>query len=151
MEIKRDVKKPPRKLSVTERETMEEQNRHREDQLKDRESAKMVQDRGSLSRAFDKTKEILDADEEREAKGREKDRINSQNLEDKEWLEKNVPPAWLQKARPGTPEYQKAVAAGEKCNSDPEVMKHYERYQDGRRRLEPGNPMAGSIAEVITK
>lgn len=153
MEVKIDKRRKEfrKKLSVPEREALEEQNRHREEQLRDKGSVHMIQDRGGMAQAFEKTKEMLDADADLEARGKEKDRLSQRVREDAEWLQKNVPPQWLQKARPGTPEYIKAVMEGQKCNENPEVMRRFESYQDGKRRLEPENISAGTIAEVITK
>lgn len=139
---------PLNKMSSQERESLQEQNLHRESQLKDPSVAHMVQDKGALQREFARTQDILDRDEGLEAKGKEKDRLRTRMKEISTELEKRVPPLWLQKARPGTPDYAKAIDAGIKAN-EPIVGKLYSEYKDCALRLDPENPMAGNIGEII--
>lgn len=149
--ISRKKGRPPHapKMSVAERESLIEQNRHREDQL-DKSLSHMIQDSGSLKSQLDRTSAVLDKDEDLEAKGREKDRLVSRRKEIADELTKRVPPLWLQKAKPGSAEYSRAIDAGVKAN-EPIVGKLYDEYKDVSRRLDPDNPSAGSIGEVISK
>lgn len=138
------------KMSVLERETLLDQNKDREFQLKDPSASHMVQDRGTLQREFERTKNLLEKDEDLEAKGKEKDRLVARNKEIATELEKRVPPLWLQKARPGTPDYAKAIEAGIKAN-EPIVGKLYAEYKSNALKIDPQNPSAGNIVEIISK
>ena len=147
----------PGKMSVDERRSLEDRHQALEMQLKGGQEegrieviAGSVQDKAYLEREFQRTGEILDRDESRAAKGKEKDRLESHRKEIAEKLQGLVPPIWLQKAKSGTPDYQKAVAAGERANRS-DVGKLYDSYKDTSRRLDPDNPYAGNISEVISK
>ena len=152
MEVIVNKRKPEgaRKLSVSERASLEEQNQERESQLLDKNSSHMVQDRGVLQREHDKTAAILERDENLVARGKEKDRLRARMKELETQIASKVPPLWLQKAKQGTPDYAKAVQAAEDANN-PIVGKLYEEYKDCALRLDPENPRAGSISEIISK
>lgn len=141
---------PTRKMSVSERESIKERQQDMASQLADKSSSHIIQDSSTLSKQNERDKEALAIDEDLVAKGKEKDRLQAKAKEHVEFLKENVPPLWLQRAKPGTPEYIKALDAGVRANAA-DVGKNFAQYQDCRRRLDPENPSAGCIREIIDK
>jgi len=66
-----------------------------------------------------------------------------------EQVRKYMPPLYLQKAKPGTPEYFEALKMGAKA-LQPEVVNICNEYRDVAMKLEPDDPNAGSIEKLIS-
>ncbi len=146
-----------RKMSVAERANISGQAKERESDLRAQGaratnerfySAPIQSDRGDIERETKVLNTKLQADDELISKGKQKDRDEAEAKSLRDELRGKIPPHHLQQAKPGTSEYQKAVYAGERALA-PEVTKKFERYQSLRRGVEPENPHAGSVSEII--
>lgn len=138
----------PRKMSVSERQALSEEKAALEAQQSDMSYAAHP-DKGSLTERIRQLSDMLNKDEDAEAKGKTRAKLEGIRDQLAQQVKLKVPPMSLQRARPGTPEYPKAVAWAERA-LDPEVVKICEQYQDVCRRLDPDNPNAGSVEALVS-
>lgn len=147
-----------RKMSVQERESIAEQAKERDSELRASGAngaspgglytIAPQADRETIRREAERMNVKIQADDELTARGKQKDRMESERRELKDKLKGLIPPRHLQNARPGSSEYAKAVRAGERALGQ-DVTKMFERYQDLSRSLDPHNPAAGLVSEII--
>lgn len=143
MPIKTDIAK----LSVAEVQVIQEQTSELEAIVGNRDGLQTsLQDSGAVRRKLAKNKEILAKDEALRAKGRSKDAIAREMKQIEETIRRDRPSRAMMEARPGTPEFAKAVQA------NIAFQRKYGhlmiRLKDLKRRLDPDNPFAGNLESI---
>lgn len=136
-----------RKMSVSERDALEMEKAGLEAQKNDLSYASHPE-KGELNSRIKHLTSLLEKDTDEEARGKTRVQLEGIRNQLAEAIKLKVPPMSIQRSKPGTPEYQKAVDWAEKAMA-PEVTKVCEQYQDICRRLEPENPSAGSIEALV--
>ena len=137
------------KMAVSDRETLWREKEALEE-LTRNISYSTNPDHGAVEARIKQIDELLGADRDAEAKGRKRDRIQARVNTLAAEIKKLVPPMSIQRARPGTPEYNKAITWGVEA-SKPETVKKCEEYQSLSRSLDPDNPDAGSIEALVSE
>ena len=107
-------------------------------------------DKAGVEARIKQLKDQLGADADLEAKGRGRAKIERRLETLSAEIKKRVPPMSIQRARPGTPEYNKAITWGMEASS-PETAKMCGEYQSLSRSLDPDNPDAGSIEALVSE
>lgn len=137
------------KLSVSERQALQDKKADLEAQLQDI-SYSNIQDKENLQEQLKRTKDLLVQDEDKTAKGSERGKLEGRKKELEEYIRLHVPPMKLQQAKPGSPEYDEAVRWGIRA-SQPDVVQKCEEYKNVCRRLEPTDPNAGDVEILVSK
>jgi len=145
--------RPPsqaRKLSVAERQDIEEKIQSSREMLgNESEQKHLIQDRGRISVQLRRMEAVVHQDDSLVARGAEKDRVISEIKVLDAQIAEHVPPANIQRTSPkDVNAFEKAVEASMHALS-PEVTRVCERRQDLARRLEPNDPLAGSLKAVV--
>ena len=115
----------------------------------DSEHKHLVQDRSVLTRQLGKMETIIHRDDDLVARGVDKDRLKSEINRLDEQIVRHVPPARMQRtSEKNVNAFEKAVQASMHAMA-PEVTQLCEKRKDLNMRLEPDNPSAGSLKEIV--
>lgn len=144
----RDSEPSACKLSVSERVALQEMKSAMDQQLANTETSHLVQDRGKLSVQSQRIGEKLQKDESMVARGAEKDRLTDSVKRKRDEIRKSVSPLITKNFKPNTPEYAEAMKAAQVA-LDPKVTDLFNSQKSDSRRLEPDNPDAGSVRQVL--
>ena len=137
-----------RKLSHSERAELQERAYEARTMLNDREFMHLIQDRSGIERDLRKAETMLQRDDSLVVSGSAKDRLVEENRRVSEELARHIPPVALQRVSEKDPNYEKAVKAAMHACS-PEVVNLANRYKDNSMRLEPNDPNAGSLRQIV--
>jgi predicted RNase H-like nuclease (RuvC/YqgF family) len=138
---------PVAKLSVEERQGIREQTQEFEAVLKNQDGlATGLQDRSSLVRAHRRNQFILQRDAALVAKGRKKDSIAREIKQLEEEIAKHRPTRTMMAAKPGTPEFDRAVKMNLEFQRKYTPMMFH--LKDLKRRLEPDDPDADNLERI---
>ncbi len=141
-----------RKMTVAERESLEQQVRESEDQLRNPDElaiGKELEGSSRMKSSIKKKRLALQRDEALIPKGAAKDRIYKEIKEIEEEITEHMP-SQNEMWRPlGTHESQKAVQKNIRFHA---LFDHkLKRLQDLKRRLEPDDPEAGNLERIRPK
>ena len=107
-------------------------------------------DRAGVEARIKQINDMLGADADLESKGRQRGKMEERIKFLVGEIKKRVPPMSIQRAKPGTPEYNKAITWGVEAMK-PETTKMCEEFQSLSRSLDPDNPDAGSIEALMSE
>ena len=97
----------------------------------------------------EKMEKIIKRDDDLVARGVDKDRLKSEINRLDEQIVRHVPPARMQRtSEKNVNAFEKAVQASMHAMA-PEVTQLCEKRKDLNTRLEPDNPSAGSLKEIV--
>lgn len=141
-----------RKMTVPERESLEQQIRDSEEQLRNPDElalAKELEGSSQMKSSIRKKKLALQRDQELIPKGVAKDKIYKEIQEIEREIKDHMPSHDEMWKPLGTYESQKAVQKNIRFHSlyDPKLR----RLQDLKRRLEPEDPEAGNLERIRPK
>ena len=139
---------PQTKMAVSDRASLESEINDLEIQKKDISYETSSQEKDQLERRLIVVKEALAKDEDAIAKGRKRDALLIRQGQLAERIKVLVPPLSIQKAKPNTPEYIKAMDWGRKA-CEVGTVRLCEEYQNISRMVDPENPNAGSIEALV--
>ena len=137
------------KLSVSERSSLTEKKQELETQLNDESTKHLLQDKGRIEQQLQSINQKLGSDESLIVKGKEKDSLVKQKKELEAKLRNTIDPLTRRWVKPGDPDWERAIQAGTNA-TEPQVTQLVEHYRDISTRLEPDDPLAGSIETIVT-
>jgi len=137
------------KLATDERQGLLEKKQELEQLTKDISYEGNISDKGEIQEKLNRVNTQLAKDDEIIAKGKDKDWLVKRSRTLEGYIKTHVPSLSLQRAKKGTPEYAQALELGRKA-LDPAVVEACNEYRDIERRLDPENPDAGSIENLVS-